>query len=167
MGPAPPTTMKFFRLGFTGLALMASFMSLPSRASAAPPDSKAKSIPELLRAWEGWVTWGDAHQNCPTPYQDANKHLCFWPSRFGLQVDRAGARFDFGVTVFHDSWVPLPGGPDAWPLEVKANGAALPVVEHGGAPSVRLLAGTYKLEGLYRWNDIPQRIPLPREIGIL
>ena len=50
---------------------------------------------------------------------------------------------------------------------MKANGAALPVVEHGGVPAVRLAAGTYKLEGVYRWNDIPQRIPLPREIGIL
>ena len=159
--------MKFLRLGFTGLALLASFMSLPSRAPAAAPDSKTKSIPELLRAWEGWVTWGDGHLNCPTPYQDANKHLCFWPSRFALQVDRTGARFDFGLTVFHETWVPLPGGPDAWPLEIKANGAVVPVVEHGGAPSVRLLAGTYKLEGVYRWNEIPQRIPVPREIGIL
>ena len=159
--------MKFFRLGFAGLAVMAAFMSLPPDAAAAAAESKTRSIPELLKAWEGWVTWGDAHQNCPTPYLDAKKHLCFWPSRFALQAERAGARFDFGVTVFHDAWVPLPGGPDAWPLEVKASGTPVPVVEHGGAPSVRLTAGTYKLEGVYRWNDIPQRIPLPREIGIL
>ena len=161
--------MKISSIRICQLVLLLALTAAPVLAAqaATPAEAKGKSIPELLKTWESWVTWGDGHLNCPTPYQDANKHLCFWPSRLGLQVDRAGARFDLGVTVFHETWVPLPGGAAAWPVEVKANGAALPVVEHGGVPAVRLAAGTYKLEGVYRWNDIPQRIPLPREIGIL
>jgi hypothetical protein len=50
---------------------------------------------------------------------------------------------------------------------VRADGAPIAVLEHGGGPAVRLAAGTVRLEGSYRWNDIPQRIRIPREIGIL
>ncbi len=142
---------------------------LPLLTAAAPPVEipREKAIPEPLKVWENWVLWGDVHRFCPTPYSDANKHICFWPSRLGLQVDRAGGRFDFGVTVFHETWVPLPGGANTWPLEVKANGAPLVVVEHAGFPSVRLPGGTYQIEGAFRWSEIPQGVPLPREIGIL
>jgi hypothetical protein len=41
------------------------------------------------------------------------------------------------------------------------------VVKHHSHPSVKLAAGYYRLEGAFRWNEIPQSIPLPREIGIL
>lgn len=126
-----------------------------------------KAIPEPLKAWEAWATWDDEHRACPTPWQDAKKHFCFWPSRLALAVEKAGARFDLGVTVFHETWVPLPGGADVWPVEVKANGAAVAVVEHGGVPAVQLAAGTYQLAGAYRWSDFPQRMPLPPELGIL
>ena len=98
---------------------------------------------------------------------DPKKHFCFWPSRLALQVERSGGTFDLGVTVFHETWVPLPGGKEVWPLEVKANGAPLPVIEHEGHPAVRLAGGRFRLEGAYRWSDVPQRIPIPREIGIL
>ncbi len=144
---------------------------LPSLLFAAPPQATptptGRQIPAALRDWEDWATWGDAHRSCPTPYNEAGKHLCFWPSRLGLQVDRTAGRFDLGVTVFNETWVPLPGGREAWPIDVKANGVAVPVLEHDGRPAVKLATGTYKLEGGFRWNEIPQGLPLPREIGVL
>jgi hypothetical protein len=63
--------------------------------------------------------------------------------------------------------VPLPGSHEAWPLEVRADGKPVAVLEHDGAPAVRLHPGTVRLEGSYRWSDVPQRIPIPHEIGIL
>jgi hypothetical protein len=126
-----------------------------------------REIPEPLQPWKEWATWSDAQRVCPTPYQDPDKHLCFWPSRLTLDVARDSGRFDLGVTVFGESWIPLPGGEGAWPMEVTANGASLPVVEHNGHPSVKLAPGDYRLEGAFRWNEIPQSILLPREIGIL
>ncbi|MBV9656529.1 MAG: hypothetical protein JO295_00310, partial [Verrucomicrobia bacterium] len=164
---------KIFTL--TTLLLAAAWLTLPFRASRAAlsspaEDDKTRAIPESLKPWIEWVTWRDGQRECPTPYSDSTKHLCLWPSRLNLQTDRAGGRFNLEVTVFHDdTWVPLPGGADAWPLEVKANGAPVPVVEHGGEPAVRLPAGAtaQRLEGIFRWNDMPQRISLPREIGIL
>lgn len=125
------------------------------------------SIPEPLKAWEGWAVWADKHRDCPTPYQDSGKHLCFWPSRLELQIDKTAGRLSLGVTVYHETWVPLPGDKDLWPLEIKANGTPTPVVEHDGKPSVQLAAGTYRIEGSYHWNEIPQRISMPHEIGVL
>ena len=127
----------------------------------------ADAIPDPLKTWEQWAVWGEEHRACPTPYSDPKKHLCFWPSQLALQVARTGATFELGVTVFHETWVPLPGGPEAWPLGVKANDQPLAVVEHDGHPALRLAAGTYRLAGSYRWNDFPQRLALPREIGIV
>ena len=126
-----------------------------------------KPIPEPLKPWETWATWGDEDRDCPAIFSDGKKHLCFWPSRLALQIDRKGGRFDFSVTVFRETWVPLPGGPEAWPLEVRAGKDALAVTEHDGQPSVRLRPGTQRIEGAYRWSEIPQRLPVPRAIGIL
>ena len=148
--------MKTSRLCLLGLALLATFA-----ATAAPP------IPDALKPWETWATWDDAHRLCPTPFSDAKKHVCFWPSRMGLQVDMAGGKFDFIVTVFHEAWIPLPGNSDVWPVDVKADGKPLPVLEHDGAPAIRLDAGTVRIEGAFRWSDIPQRVPIPRGIGLL
>ncbi|MEQ1862054.1 MAG: hypothetical protein ABMA13_19215, partial [Chthoniobacteraceae bacterium] len=138
------------------LALLAHFA-----AHAAPP------IPDALKPWEEWATWDAKHRWCPTPYSDAKKPLCFWPSRMGMQVTKTGGKFDLAVTVFSETWVPLPGSRDVWPVDMLADGTLITVVEHNGGPAVRLGAGTVHLEGAFRWNDIPQRLPIPREIGIL
>src|SRR5437763_1520948 len=79
----------------------------------------------------------------------------------------AGGKFELTVTVFHESWVPLPGDAKVWPVDVKADGAVLPVVERDGGPAVKLLAGTIQLEGAFRWSAIPQRITVPKQIGLL
>jgi hypothetical protein len=155
-----------FQLSTIRLAISSALIVLASFAPAAP-EGAAKEIPEPLQAWKGWAIWDDADRVCPSPYQDPKKHLCFWPSHLVLQIDSTSGRFNLGVSVFGETWIPLPGGGDVWPVEVKADGALLPVVEHGGRPSVKLRAGSYRLEGAYRWNEIPPNMPLPREIGIL
>ncbi|HEY5707455.1 MAG TPA: hypothetical protein VIS96_17995 [Terrimicrobiaceae bacterium] len=148
---------------FLRLAIVSVLIVLPSVVPAAPKGE----IPEPLRDWTGWSLWKDADRACPSPYLDPAKHLCFWPSRLALEINSTSGRFDLGVSVFSETWIPLPGGGDVWPVDVKAGGASLPVVEHNGRPSVKLPAGTYRFEGVFQWNEIPQRMPLPREIGIL
>jgi hypothetical protein len=155
-----------FQLSTIRLAISSALIVLASFAPATP-EGAAKEIPEPLQAWKGWAIWDDADRVCPSPYQDPKKHLCFWPSHLVLQIDSTSGRFNLGVSVFSETWIPLPGGRDVWPVEVKADGALLPVVEHDGRPSVKLPAGSYRLEGAYRWNEIPPNMPLPREIGIL
>src|SRR5436190_2084649 len=120
--------MKNIRSAFrlpASIAVLAVLLALTGTAAAQPDDS-AKQIPDPLKQWEAWATWKDEHRLCPTPYSDANKHLCLWPSRFGLQAEQSGGKFDLVVTVNHEIWVPLTGNNDLWPLDVRANGA--PVV---------------------------------------
>lgn len=151
--------MNLLRLALPALVLLFGWVA--SVALAAP------AIPEALRPWETWATWNDVHRFCPTPYSDPAKHRCFWPSRLDLQVEKAGARFRLDVAVFGPSWLPLPGGPGAWPVGVRTNGVPVAVLEHGGVPAVQLQAGQYVLEGAYQWSGIPQRLQIPPEIGIL
>ncbi|RYD80179.1 MAG: hypothetical protein EOP84_12250, partial [Verrucomicrobiaceae bacterium] len=128
---------------------------------------ESRQIPEALKQWVDWATWDNEHRNCPTPYNNGSNHICFWPSRLGLDVQQTGGRFELTVTVFHETWVPLPGSAEAWPAGVTANGTGLPVLQHKDRPSVRLTAGIHKIEGSFRWNTYPQRLWLPQEIGIL
>ena len=155
------TAPRFLRLTISAALAVLALLA------QAQPQGTAKEIPAPLRGWEGWATWDDADRQCPSPYQDPARHLCFWPSRLALEIESGAGRFDLGVTVFSDTWIPLPGGGDVWPVDVRANGASLPVVEHDGRPSVKLPTGAYRLDGSYRWNEIPRSMPLPREIGIL
>ncbi len=157
------------RLPSALVLLLTALAWFPGPGRAAPPASEpqTKDIPEALRPWEGWATWNDETRGSPTPYDDPKQPLPFWPSRLGLRADRAGGRFDLDVTTFHETWVPLPGGADVWPMEVTADGGALPVVAHGGGPAVRLSAGMHRLEGVFRWGEPPRGLPVPREIGLL
>jgi len=129
--------------------------------------STDQRIPEPLRAWEGWVLWGQDHRDWPTPYNAPDKHFCLWPSRLALDVRADGARFDFSVSVFGESWVPLPGGGDHWPQGVKSDGAPVSVVEHDGHPGVKLQAGTHRIEGGFVWKKIPQALALPVSVGMI
>jgi hypothetical protein len=149
------------------LRLVVFFFPILLCAAPPAPSPGDRQIPPALREWESWATWNDGHRFCPTPFNTADKHICFWPSRLNLQVDRAAGRWNLSVTVFSETWVPLPGSKDVWPVEVKLNGTAIPVVEHDEQPSVRLAPGTFRLEGGFLWNEIPQGIPLPSQIGVL
>src|SRR5688500_6229656 len=160
---APRRVMQQNPPPFFGLAVFAALAATTFAPAAAAPGQ----IPDALKPWEEWVTWNDPHRDCPTPYSDPKKHLCFWPSRLALDVHKSAGRFELNLTVFAETWVPLPGSAEAWPLSVQANGAPVAVVEHDGAPAVRLAPGLHRLEGIYRWADLPQRILLPREIGVL
>ena len=155
------TPLRIFRLQ---LLCVLAMLAAPAYSA---PDSKAKEIPVPLKPWESWAIWDVKDRECPTPCLDAKKRLPFWPSLLALQVDKTSGRLNLDITVFSETWLPLPGGKEVWPIEVKANGALIPVLDRKGRPSVLLQAGTYRIAGAYRWNEIPQRILLPREIGIL
>ncbi|MBI2478211.1 MAG: hypothetical protein HYV60_06095, partial [Planctomycetia bacterium] len=131
-------------------------------ASAQPKD-----IPPALEPWKNWVLWGELHPNCPTPFNAADQHICFWPSRLTLSAEQEQASWQIQVRVFEEAWVPLPGDEQTWPFDVRSNDEQVPVVERDGVPAVRLPAGVHELTGEFRWSSMPQRIAVPKQIGIL
>ncbi len=84
-----------------------------------------------------------------------------------MDVASGGARFDYSVSVFTETWVPLPGSGDQWPENVKIAGKPVPVVEHEGHPSLKLPAGTHRIEGTFAWKKIPQKVLLPSSVGMI
>ena len=54
----------------------------------------SNEIPAPLQVWKEWAIWDDTEQLCPTPYQDPEKHLCFWPSRLTLDMGLDQGAFD-------------------------------------------------------------------------
>ncbi|HPA17721.1 MAG TPA: hypothetical protein PLU30_08225 [Verrucomicrobiae bacterium] len=132
-----------------------------------PLASAERQIPESLVPWKDWATWQDVHRDCPTPFNNPKTHLCFWPSELSVTADRTSGSFALDLTVSHETWVPLPGNKDAWPLDVRANNDPIPVVDRSGIPSVKLQNGPCKLTGAFRWDEVPQRIPIPKSVGLL
>ena len=151
---------------FLRLAILLALTALPlgTRAQLQP---EGREIPGPLKGWEDWASWDVKGRECPRPFQDPSKPLCLWPSRLALDITETAGRFALDLTVYDESWIPLPGDGSTWPLEVKANGILLPVVEHEGRPSMKLPAGTFLIEGTYRWNEVPWKLQIPQEIGIL
>lgn len=126
-----------------------------------------KQIPEVLQPWRDWVTWDAEHQACPPLYSNAGEQICYWPSRLSLAATQSGGSWQVEVRVFGESWISLPGSVDAWPTNVRAGGEPIPVVERQGVPAVRLVAGVHQLSGEFQWDEMPQRIAVPKQVGIL
>lgn len=124
-------------------------------------------IPEVLKPWKAWVTWPDKDRACPTLFNNADERICFWPSRLSLNVEQNKATWSIAVSVFTETWIPLPGNAETWPLNVLADGKPVAVLERNGKPFVRLAAGERELNGEFQWKEMPQRIALPQEVGIL
>lgn len=127
-----------------------------------------RQLPAELKNWQDWATWDAKHRDCPTPFNDAAKHVCFWPGQLSLQADQKAATWALEVTVFSKTWVPLPGGGEVWPINVTDGGTAVVVVERGQQPAVELAPGRHQISGAFRWEaEMPQAIHIPREVGVL
>ncbi len=54
-----------------------------------------KEIPDALKPWTNWVTWDDKHLNCPTPYNNGDEHLCFWPAQMTVKAEPQTGHWEF------------------------------------------------------------------------
>ncbi len=129
--------------------------------------SGARRIPAELEAWRDWATWEDREQRAPALYSDGNKRLSLWPTRLQLRVGATGGEFEFGVTMYSEGWVRLPGDGRQWPTGVTAGGVAVAVLEEGGRPALWLGEGEHRIAGRYQWRAMPQGLTLPPQIGLL
>ena len=145
-----------------GVVLVCALVLMACVGRAQEPD-----IPESLEPWKEWVLWDVEHRDCPRIYSNGTQPICFWPSSLRMIAEPSAATWSMNVRVFDDTWVPLPGANDLWPLNVRDGEVERAVVERDGRPVVELGPGDHELSGEFRWSEMPQKMASPNEIGIL
>lgn len=145
--------------------LLAALVALPAAAGAAEP-LKKEDVPAPLQAWISWALRGHEAELCTFQHGRGGAE-CAWPGALALSLDEKSGRFEQTWRLEAESWVPLPGGAERWPQDVRADGAAVAVVEHDGAPSIRLKAGSRKVTGAFRWSRLPEQLEIPFRVGML
>jgi len=122
----------------------------------------AAEIPPVLEPWREWVLAGHPEIACPLVDGAA---ACAWPGELQVQADDTGGRFAYAVTVDRRLGLPLPGGPGAWPLDVRVDGRPVPVLAQGDVPYVTLEPGAHAIAGAFRWPRLPQALRVPPPTG--
>ncbi|MBS1203000.1 MAG: hypothetical protein H6R22_1509, partial [Chromatiaceae bacterium] len=164
---------------FFWLALLVA-PGLPAWA-AAPPAVTDSLVPETLRPWIPWVLEREDHRGCPldpaavgkpagvagTAGTAAAPRLCAWPGRLYLDLDGRGGLFAQSWEVYAESWVPLPGDAEIWPQDTRSDDTPVAVVQHDGAPAVKLAPGTHAISGRFAWSSPPEGLTVPAETGLL
>lgn len=138
--------------------LLATSRSLPAQ------DAR---VPAPLQDWQAWVMWDVPHQQCPRIYSSYETAICFWPATLRLSAQADGGEWSLRVRVFEETFVPLPGTLEWWPDEVRDGEQALVVVGRDGRPAVKLEAGDHEITGRFQWKEMPQKLKIPQEIGVL
>jgi hypothetical protein len=126
-----------------------------------------EDVPEPLQGWVDWALWGEKEIDSPRAYDDVKKAFRVWPSELQVNADADGAAFRMEVEAFAEAWMPLPGAADVWPVAVMAGETQHAVVERNGRPVIRLGKGSHELKGRFEWKDMPQKLPVPVEIGLV
>ena len=104
---------------------------------------------------------------CPTPFGRSGEHICAWPDTLNLVVGPKGGTFFQSWELSAGSAIVLPGEPRHWPQAVEVNGEPAVVIEHEGAPVLRLGPGTYAVNGRFVWDRQPESLKLPDTTGML
>lgn len=129
-------------------------------------------VPESLEPWRDWVLERHPEQPCLSLPDDANVRRCAWIATLEIDAADTGARFAMTVELFAPADVRLPGGADAWPVDVVVAqeggaGRAAAVTRADGHPRLRLPAGRQTVTGRIEWSRMPESLPVPAEHGVL
>lgn len=168
LGSLPGVLLLAFALSGGGpTGTWAQGTPLPSSVEIST-EVKVTTVPDALVPWVPWVLEsspaGQDQRTCSLDVRTGER-VCAWPGRLDLVLDRRGGFFEQDWVVQAPSWVPLPGEPGAWPLEVRSDGRDLPVLPRAGLPSVRLAVGAHRLTGQFRWERLPDALEIPPVVG--
>jgi hypothetical protein len=158
------------------IALLALAAIVGPGASVAKPLS-LDEVPEPLRAWTDWVLRGHESKRCPFLSGQAGQRSpvsrggaadrCVWPSQLELNLGDESGRFTQRWQIFAAARVPLPGGRNRWPLDVKMDGRPAPVIVVGAQPMIELDTGTHTVSGSFAWDALPEMLAIPPETGLI
>ena len=127
-------------------------------------NSILSSIPDTLKKWAPWVLLDEEKRLCPTDHR-AKNHYCAEPAILRLDITEQGATFQITWNIYQKTRVPLPGGANHWPLDVKSNNKPIPIHNSAGDPGITLEKGQHTIEGTFTWEKLPSNLKIPATIG--
>jgi hypothetical protein len=133
---------------------------------AAQAASAAPTIPVPLQPWAEWVQEKIPFRHSPSSHANAAKRMPLWVSELSLDVSAVGGSFTMKAEAFDETWLTLPGDENFWPMTVQVGAAPVVVLGKNG-PVTRLAAGSHVVTGKFQWSEMPERLALPREVGVV
>ncbi len=131
----------------------------------------AATIPDELAQWAQWVMKDEKLHACPrlshTAKEQPEQRRCVWPDELTIDMTQQGAHFAQRWTLYGEGWIYLPGNSKHWPLQVTVNNRAATVLEHRGRPALFATPGRYALEGVLRWAQPPQYLPVASDSALI
>ena len=145
-----------------GLLLLVVFYTSLIAEPLAPED-----VPEPLKPWVDWVLYGESDYQCPFIYSSHEQRNCAWPSELSLILTNKQGRFTQQWQVYQDAWVYLPGDQKHWPQSVMLNDQPALVVAQRQRPAMRLKPGSYRIDGEFIWDSLPEALQIPPDTGLV
>jgi len=143
------------------------YVLLPISSFSWAGDINPADIPSDLSEWKSWVLHNKDEQFCPSDYNNGEGYRCVWPSRLTVFIESSGGRFEQEWIIFAEAWIPLPGDAERWPREVKLNHVEIPVINRDGAPSIYVKPGEHRIEGIFKWTEMPETLRIPPGVGLV
>jgi hypothetical protein len=144
------------------LPLLALLLAVPASAGPLPPDR----VPAPLQPWTDWVLRGHEGTLC-APFFGTEEKRCSWPGLLSLDLGDTAGSFRQEWTLETAGFVPLPGEARRWPLDLTVDGRPAAAVERQGVPGLWLPAGTHAVSGAFRWDLLPESLPVPPGVGLV
>jgi hypothetical protein len=145
------------------VVLLCLFLTAYTHAKPLTPDQ----VPEPLKPWVNWALQDQPELGCAFIYNSYGQKRCSWPSQLDLDFTATKGSFAISWAVFKESWVTLPGDQKHWPQNVIANDNVMTVLDRNGVPSIKLVAGNYRIKGDFFWDAIPESLGIPAESGLI
>ncbi len=145
------------------LPVLVSFLAISQTVAGPLP---RESVPEPLRPWIDWVLRGQEKELC-TPFLAGAEKRCAWPGVLSLDLDERGGSFRQTWTLEAGGFVPLPGEARRWPLDLQIDGEPAAAGSVQEAPGLWLPAGVHAVTGSFRWDSLPESIPVPQDVGVV
>ena len=117
--------------------------------------------PQWTQEWTEWIF------NEYPELQCIDTDHCVWMGGLQIELFPDQANFSIKGQVDTDSWVPLMGDIHNWPINVRLDQTYIPVVQRNNMPWVYIPKGSFALTGSIIWNQIPEMLPIPKNIGLI
>jgi hypothetical protein len=144
------------------LPLLSLLAAQPAPAGPIPRDR----VPPPLQPWTDWALRGQEGALC-APFLGGEEKRCSWPGLLSLDLGETAGSFRQEWTLETAGFVPLPGEARRWPLDLQVDGRPAAAVERQGTPGLWLPAGTHAVSGAFRWDILPESLPVPPEVGLV